>query len=94
MIIFETPQSSRVKMKVTLERQEAGLESTDLDELKLLNPYSLLVNIPSKYFVQSISYYINSRNSKFYSLWKKPCDKNEFHTLFVILLNKEPYLIN
>ena len=49
MIIFETPQSSRVKMKVTLERQEAGLEPMDLDELKLLNPYSLLVNIPSKF---------------------------------------------
>ena len=51
MIVFETPQSSRVKMKVTLERSEAGLESMELDELKLLNPYSLLVTIPSKFTV-------------------------------------------
>ena len=48
MIVFETPQSSRVKMKVTLERTDAGLETMELDELKLLNPYSLLVTIPSK----------------------------------------------
>ena len=50
MIVFETPQSSRVKMKVTLERTDAGLETIELDELKLLNPYSLLVTIPSKQF--------------------------------------------
>ena len=51
MIVFETPQSSRVKMKVTLERTDAGLETIELDELKLLNPYSLLVTIPSKQFL-------------------------------------------
>ena len=57
MIVFETPQSSRVKMKVTLERTDAGLETIELDELKLLNPYSLLVTIPSKQFL--------SKNIKF-----------------------------
>lgn len=48
MIIFETPQSSRASMKITLERNQNGLADVDLDEMKLLNPYCLLVTIPSK----------------------------------------------
>ena len=48
MIIFETPQSSRSKIKVTLERIEADLHDVDIDEVRLLNPYSMLVTIPSK----------------------------------------------
>ena len=48
MIIFEAPQSSRASMKVTLERSQSGLIDVDLDEMKLLNPYCLLVTIPSK----------------------------------------------
>ena len=48
MVIFETPQSSRVKMKVTLERTEAGLHDVDLEDLKLLNPYNMIITIPSK----------------------------------------------
>ena len=48
MIIFETPQSSRATIKVTLERNQNGLSDMELDEKKLLNPYCLLVTIPSK----------------------------------------------
>ena len=48
MIIFEAPQSSRASMKVTLERSQSGLIDVDLDEMKLLNPYCLLVTIPSE----------------------------------------------
>lgn len=48
MIIFETPQSSRATIKVTLERNQNGLSDMELDEQKLLNPYCLLVTIPSK----------------------------------------------
>ena len=48
MIIFETPQSSRSKIKVTLERIEADLHDVDIDEVRLLNPYNMLVTIPSK----------------------------------------------
>ena len=35
-------------MKVTLERSQSGLIDVDLDEMKLLNPYCLLVTIPSE----------------------------------------------
>ena len=48
MIIFETPQSSRSKIKVTLERLEAELPDVDVDELRLLNPYNMLITIPSE----------------------------------------------
>ena len=56
MIIFETPQSSRASMKITLERNQNGLADVDLDEMKLLNPYCLLVTIPSKkdYFLANL----------------------------------------
>ena len=48
MIIFETPQSSRSKVKVTLERSEAELPDVEIDEIRLLNPYNMLITIPSK----------------------------------------------
>ena len=48
MIIFETPQSSRSKIKVTLERLEAELPDVDVDEIRLLNPYNMLITIPSE----------------------------------------------
>ena len=48
MIIFETPQSSRSKIKVTLERSEAELPDVEIDEIRLLNPYNMLITIPSK----------------------------------------------
>ena len=50
MIIFETPQSSRSKIKVTLERLEAELPDVDVDEIRLLNPYNMLITIPSELF--------------------------------------------
>ena len=48
MIIFETPQSSRSKIKVTLERLEAELPDVEVDEIRLLNPYNMLITIPSE----------------------------------------------
>ena len=45
MIIFETPQSSRSKIKVTLERSEAELPDVEVDEIRLLNPSNMLIAI-------------------------------------------------
>lgn len=47
LVIFESPQSARSKMKLTLERHQCGLQDIDLDETKLLNPFNLLVTIPN-----------------------------------------------
>ena len=62
MVIFETPQSSRSKIKFTLERPEACLHDLDLDDFKFLNPYSLIVTLPSKYLYDSgiLSFYQSS----------------------------------
>lgn len=64
MIIFETPQSSRSKIKITLERTEAGLHDYDLDDYRFLNPYNIIVNLPSKIFAKKINFSI----SKFFHL--------------------------
>ena len=57
MVIFESPQSARAKLKVTLERtQSSNLQNVDIDELKMLNPYNLLVTIPSNYLKLLINY--------------------------------------
>ena len=66
MIIFETPQSSRSKIKVTLERLEAELPDVDVDEIRLLNPYNMLITIPSESFRNFSFASFSSSNTKFY----------------------------
>lgn len=61
MVIFESPQSARARLKVTLERtQSSNLQNVDIDELKMLNPYNLLVTIPSNKLSNFSNYKIYS----------------------------------
>ena len=49
MIVFENPQSSRCRFKVTLERHHmSGLMDVELTDARFKNPYNLQVCVPSK----------------------------------------------
>ena len=49
MVVFENPQSTKCRFKVTLERHHtSGLMDVELTEARLKNPYNLQVNVPSK----------------------------------------------
>ena len=60
MIVFESPQSTRCRFKVTLERQHtSGLMDIELAEARLKNPYNLQVNVPSKNSRNMIKVFVN-----------------------------------
>ena len=74
MIVFENPQSSRCRFKVTLERHHmSGLIDVELTDARFKNPYNLQVCVPSKL---SVYLYLRFRFIIIYIAEKDPiCPK-------------------
>ena len=66
MVVFENPQSTRCRFKVTLERHHtSGLVDVELTEARLKNPYNLQVNVPSKWLAMRHNDYSEIYNISF-----------------------------
>ena len=51
LIVFETPQSSRSRIRIRLERHHANVtDDVELEEWRFLNPYNVQATVPAKCF--------------------------------------------